>query len=335
MSQGTAKRRPGVPAGTRPAGTYATAASVLAVLCAVGGAAVVAVAASPMGVGVPARLLRLLGAGEIVAAVGLILLRRRLTIRPIYYCLGARIAITAVLATYAAAPAGVALIGVRCISVAAFSACFVPRHHTRWITAVTLAGYGAGAAVNHPGHPLMLWSVVAVATITAEEAFGHIIEQLRRLAGRDPLTGLANRSTFHEVAARQISLAERNDAPLSLLLLDLDDFKTVNDTLGHLAGDALLVALARVWQTQLRPSDLLARLGGDEFAALLPATNRQQADAVADRLRRAHPAPWSAGIATWTPGAHIDDMLAAADRQLYQAKPGPYQDKPGPARQTA
>lgn len=102
-------------------------------------------------------------------------------------------------------------------------------------------------------------------------------------ATRDPLTGLPNRAAFDEALAHEIAASSRGPAP-SLLLIDLDRFKLVNDTDGHLAGDAVLVAVADVLRANIRPSDLACRLGGDEFAIVLPRTGSPRALQVAGRL---------------------------------------------------
>jgi len=102
-------------------------------------------------------------------------------------------------------------------------------------------------------------------------------------ATRDPLTGLPNRAAFDEALAHEVAATARTAAP-SLLLVDLDKFKRVNDTDGHLAGDAVLVAVADVLRRNVRPSDVACRLGGDEFAVVLPRTSATRAEQVARRL---------------------------------------------------
>jgi diguanylate cyclase (GGDEF)-like protein len=104
--------------------------------------------------------------------------------------------------------------------------------------------------------------------------------------------------------------------------VDLDSFKTFNDTRGHAEGDALLVDAAEAWRHVLRPSDFLARLGGDEFVVLLPDIELEDAELVVDRLRAATPRGQTAsvGIVSWNRGEDPDAVLARADQLLYAAK---------------
>jgi diguanylate cyclase (GGDEF)-like protein/PAS domain S-box-containing protein len=162
---------------------------------------------------------------------------------------------------------------------------------------------------------------------------------LLHLATRDPLTGLANRSHFLARGGEALALAARYGRPLSVLLLDLDGFKLVNDTWGHAAGDAILQLTAQTCLSQLRTVDLLGRLGGEEFAVLLPETGLEGAIAVAERLRlriaeartsvagSAVGITTSIGVADLTSGTvsasdGLDSLLALADRALYAAKRG-------------
>ncbi|MGJ7457458.1 sensor domain-containing diguanylate cyclase [Halomonas sp. RA08-2] len=112
-------------------------------------------------------------------------------------------------------------------------------------------------------------------------------ERLAKQAMTDPLTGLGNRRYLEDQAAREIARAQRSGAPLSLIVVDLDHFKRVNDTHGHDVGDLVLQAFASTVRPQLRDGDVLCRMGGEEFAVLLPDTTREQAMQVAERLRQA------------------------------------------------
>ena len=157
--------------------------------------------------------------------------------------------------------------------------------------------------------------------------------ELFRQSRHDPLTGVMNRRGAWEVADVEVARALRHERPLSVLQLDLDRFKALNDRHGHAAGDHALVALTDRVQSLLRRSDLLARAGGEEFIVLLPETGREEALAVAERIRSsverlqipheggAVGLTVSIGVATLGEDAHSwEPLLAAADTALYLAK---------------
>jgi diguanylate cyclase (GGDEF)-like protein len=159
---------------------------------------------------------------------------------------------------------------------------------------------------------------------------------LERLANSDPLTGLGNRRRFMEVLALEVERADRYGRQLSLVLLDLDRFKKVNDTWGHAAGDEVLKDAARVLRSVCREIDLPARLGGEELVLLLPETDGDGARIVAERVRERiqqarHDTPdgrtfevtASMGVASFGHGASTADaLLRLADEALYAAKRG-------------
>jgi diguanylate cyclase (GGDEF)-like protein len=160
-------------------------------------------------------------------------------------------------------------------------------------------------------------------------------ERMRQLAVTDPLTGLLNRRGFREAAERAIAQALRAGQPVSVVLADIDRFKSINDTYGHAVGDAGIRALADHMRRGRRAADLVARIGGEEFVALLPNTGADEALSLADRirceLRSAGLAPSqrridltaSFGVATVDHGTtRLDDLLTAADKALYRAKEG-------------
>ncbi|QNM97031.1 GGDEF domain-containing protein [Chitinimonas koreensis] len=162
--------------------------------------------------------------------------------------------------------------------------------------------------------------------------------EMRRLAATDALTGIPNRRQFLSVLALEIRRAWRTGRPLAVVMADIDHFKSVNDTLGHAAGDAVLTRVARVLDRGKRGVDTVGRLGGEEFAILLPETDLMQAAEVADRLRtavaaeafdwegRGVPVTMSFGCAVLADPpaggeeAAIAGLLQVADRALYQAK---------------
>ena len=151
------------------------------------------------------------------------------------------------------------------------------------------------------------------------------VRVLASLARTDPLTGLTNRLGWDEQLTRELARATRRDEPLSVVLLDLDDFKSFNDAHGHQAGDRLLIEAAAAWSSQLRDMDVLCRWGGDEFAILLPNCPRDQADGVIARLVAATPQqqPCAAGVTCWDGGEAPETLLARTDAALYDSKRTP------------
>jgi diguanylate cyclase (GGDEF)-like protein len=153
-----------------------------------------------------------------------------------------------------------------------------------------------------------------------------------RLAATDPLTGALNVRRLHEELEREIGRLARGGVPFALGSLDLDDFKQVNDRLGHLAGDRLLRDIVATLRTAVRRSDLVARVGGDEFALLLPATDKAGARRLLGDLRArlrttlaAHdpPVSFSAGaVVVDDPATNAEAVLHRADELMYAAKRG-------------
>ena len=152
----------------------------------------------------------------------------------------------------------------------------------------------------------------------------QLVDRLQRLSMTDELTGLPNRRGWNEALERELARAQRNDEPMCLALLDLDNFKAFNDAHGHPAGDALLRDAAQQWKRLLRLSDVLARYGGEEFALVIPAGPIDHALTVVDRLRAATPGglTTSAGLAAWRTGDSQEQLIARADGALYEAKRG-------------
>jgi diguanylate cyclase (GGDEF)-like protein len=187
--------------------------------------------------------------------------------------------------------------------------------------------------------PLTIVFALPFATLL-QRSFRHT--QLVTASRIDSKTGLLNAGTWEREAAAEVARAVRTRAPLALALVDIDHFKAVNDTFGHLAGDRALNAIARTFRMFLREYDLIGRFGGEEFAFLLPQTKALDAYGIAERIREhvavtplevgdlpdggqvrvtlsigvaALGAPWSTST-----GTQITDLLAAADGALYQAK---------------
>ncbi len=155
--------------------------------------------------------------------------------------------------------------------------------------------------------------------------------QFSNEARTDHLTGLANRREFERVMEREVALSERHGRALSMMMIDLDNLKRINDRQGHRAGDAALRLVAQQLQRVVRASDLCARIGGDEFAVAMPETSIERARDVASRLRVAihhlglsskspEQVEVSVGVATWRPGQDWQGAYQGADADLYEDK---------------
>ncbi|WP_240096141.1 diguanylate cyclase [Thermomonas flagellata] len=170
-----------------------------------------------------------------------------------------------------------------------------------------------------------------LAVLHAQEAFATA--QLRRSADRDALTGVPNRSSLDRMAQDAFAACQRRGLPLSVLFIDLDWFKPINDQYGHAAGDLCLREVAQALSAQLRPGDVLGRYGGEEFLVVLPGSDAAAARVLAERLRqtierrviewegRRIPVTASIGLAGLRDGdPDLRTLLARADKALYQAK---------------
>lgn len=162
----------------------------------------------------------------------------------------------------------------------------------------------------------------------------YLRQEIEQAAQSDALTSLHNRRWFDDAFARQIKRCDQDGTAFCLMILDLDYFKRINDTYGHIAGDRSLVAVARLLSSHLRPTDMLARYGGEEFILGLSDTTLDESFAIAERLRQAietlvlpfrsgDPLPHltaSIGIAQRQAGQTLDALYTAADAALYRAK---------------
>ena len=186
-------------------------------------------------------------------------------------------------------------------------------------------------AENRFGDPAVEGLVLNMRDISERKAFE---DELRRAAFHDALTGLANRALFEDRLRHALASRLRNSRPLAVLFLDLDDFKTINDSLGHRAGDALLTGVAARIDSLVRPTDTAARLGGNEFAVLLDCVeNKAEAQDIAMRIlealsdqfvieNRALTVTASVGIALANNSVDADGLLRNADMAMYAAKAG-------------
>jgi diguanylate cyclase (GGDEF)-like protein len=208
------------------------------------------------------------------------------------------------------------------------------------IAAPLLVGnQGVGSLLLGSSHPNafseanlnVLVNFAATTTSAIQNAVLH--GEIQKLATVDPLTGLYNRRAFEELGEREVDRYNRLGRPLSVVMFDLDHFKPVNDTYGHLVGDQVLHALTARFRNNIRQTDIMARFGGDEFALLLPETDLPTASEIADRICKAvQSTPFrtdageiyltaSMGVTTATyQVSNLATLLARADAALYRAK---------------
>jgi diguanylate cyclase (GGDEF)-like protein len=201
--------------------------------------------------------------------------------------------------------------------------------------------FSAELAASPPGSNTFVYAWNFCAQLLFLLLVALLLAQLRRMLDRerelsrtDSLTGLPNIRAFREIAGAEIARAERYRQPLSLAFIDVDDFKRVNDSRGHDAGDRLLRLMAEVIRGSLRSSDHVARYGGDEFVVLLPVADQDAARAAVDKLhtvvnqamiRENWPVTLSIGVVTREPGGAsvtVEGMLDRADRLMYKVKSG-------------
>jgi len=168
-----------------------------------------------------------------------------------------------------------------------------------------------------------------IALLDAQVSLEDTNQKLERLTVTDFLTGAYNRKHIDNVLSKEISRSNRYDTPLSIIIIDLDNFKQVNDSYGHLVGDEVLKAVFKTMKHNIRQSDTLARWGGEEFLIISPSTHHEHANALAEKIRvnveniqfsEGFTQTISAGVATYQNNETLDKLVERADNYMYQAK---------------
>ncbi|NCP64866.1 MAG: GGDEF domain-containing protein [Paraglaciecola sp.] len=208
-------------------------------------------------------------------------------------------------------------------------------HSSYKIKTLSCMRQGQSIATLHYGFKRNLsardWQVLQQMHLYFSNPFKNALEhhKIKQFAMKDFLTSLGNRASFNEAVTRLINQAQRQHGPFGLLVLDLDNFKQVNDNFGHHEGDKVLVATANTIVHCLRESDFAFRFGGDEFCCLLPDTNSDNINLIAERIRHAiassdmlqkHQVSCSVGTAEFKANDSAFSVFERADHALYQAK---------------
>ncbi|KQU31459.1 GGDEF domain-containing protein [Rhodococcus sp. 06-221-2] len=195
---------------------------------------------------------------------------------------------------------------------------FYPARTARLLVCALAATAVISAVLSPTPSPLVWIGFYLVSVSVAAEVFGAMGATLIDGALRDPLTGALNRAGAAHAASHLLARTRKRGENLVVIVLDVDDFKAVNDCHGHAEGDRILVELARSWMTSLAPSDVLVRLGGDEFAVLTTGCSRSEAEALASSLVDGHVVEVSYGVAIAEPETDpYGILISIADSELY------------------
>jgi diguanylate cyclase (GGDEF)-like protein len=202
---------------------------------------------------------------------------------------------------------------------------------TVWLVSNLLSGQAFSNMFVGVWNTLIRFGFYGVVTILLTE-LRSALEEERLLANTDPLTGALNRRSFNELAEKKMIAAEVNRRPYTMIYVDLDDFKPVNDQFGHAVGDLVLKTVVNTIQKQIRNADFLARLGGDEFGLLLTDIGQEHAESIIHRLQssllegmRTHTweITFSIGALTFLAmPASVDEMVSLTDSLMYEVKAG-------------
>lgn len=198
---------------------------------------------------------------------------------------------------------------------------FLPHWYARIVVYSWTAMFCVMMVVRFESNVYQLLITMSVTLVALCEMLGKFRSTLEKTSLTDPLTGVWNKRGFARILEREIAVVQRYEDALSVLYLDLNDFKQVNDVHGHAEGDRMLCEFAQMLDAKSRPGDAVCRLGGDEFAIVLPLTDLNEAHIFASRLATKHEQlTWSYGIAQLQHGESLATLVARADSLMLESK---------------
>lgn len=270
----------------------------------------------------------------VLAAAQLAMGQRRSSV----WVLLAAVVLTSVLLASCRSLAGVVTTSMGIPAAVEYAACLGDRRTFRRVLAAGIGGLSVGMWASPVPFAPTVWLALVVVTAGSGAILARIVVRLRGFATVDDLTGALARSAFEERAAHALEVSRRWGEPVSVVCIDVDDFKALNDSRGHLAGDHALVELVAALRTSLGGRDALGRIGGDEFVVVLPGRSRRSAAHWVRAARRAcegAAVQWSEGVAQVGRGETIAEAMARADLALYRRKARRRGPQGRPARELA
>ena len=201
-----------------------------------------------------------------------------------------------------------------------FAAFYFERRTTRACVGLLWLGVGVGLLIGERHGLIGAWLVFGVTAMVGAELLARGVDSMREAAATDALTGLRNRVGLLEQSQRAIAASRHLGQPLTLVHIDIDGLKEINDTEGHAEGDRLLRLCAERWAGVARAGDILARIGGDEFLLVLPGSKLEDARQLMVRLEEVSPVEWCFGAAELRPREGTQACMERADAALYAAK---------------